>query len=182
MKAKQHFIGQPVVLLGSFATMLGVLAAMALVAPTARASDPTGVYAFVDRVIFEPGESAPERIQVWGGFALAKKTANNSEYNEAQRGYLYLKLRPGEEEVCKKEWADLKAVAGTKEIVAFGSRYEAPQPKLRKPDEKVENPDVHPKSWSGIVKTGERRRDHPPIGQLLKLMPTPAKEASKTSN
>src|SRR5262245_40679557 len=37
-----------------------------------RASDPIGIYAFVDKVVFEPNADKPERIQVWGGFALAE--------------------------------------------------------------------------------------------------------------
>src|SRR5437773_214914 len=78
----------------------------------ARASDPTGIYAFVDRVVFEPSEAAPERIQVWGGFALAR-TENRNDYHDAERGFLYFKLRVGEEDICLKEWADLKSVAGT---------------------------------------------------------------------
>ncbi|HWN99480.1 MAG TPA: hypothetical protein VNS63_09445, partial [Blastocatellia bacterium] len=34
-------------------------------------SDWTGVYARVDKVVFEPNAGAPERIQIWGAFALA---------------------------------------------------------------------------------------------------------------
>jgi hypothetical protein len=62
-----------------------ILRTAALLAGTAfaaRASDPTGIYAFVDRVVFEPSDTAPERIQVWGGFALAK-TENRDDYNNA---------------------------------------------------------------------------------------------------
>jgi hypothetical protein len=39
---------------------------------TALASDPVGVYAYVDKVVLEPSEGKPERIQIWGGFALAE--------------------------------------------------------------------------------------------------------------
>jgi hypothetical protein len=105
-------MGQPFTRLGNFTTLLCAIGLGMLTAPAARASDPIGIYGFVDRVVFEPNDTAPERIQVWGGFALAKKAVNNSEYNDAERGYLYFKLRPGQEEVCKKEWADLKSVAG----------------------------------------------------------------------
>jgi hypothetical protein len=159
--------GQPRARLGNHFKLLCAAALLAGAASTARASDPNGIYAFVDRVVLEPSEAAPERIQVWGGFALAK-TENRDDYRDAQRGYLYFKLRPGDEAVCKKEWADLKSIAGTRQIVAFGSRLWEPQPKLRKPDAKVENPDVYPKSWGGITKT--RMRDYAPINQLVKLM------------
>jgi hypothetical protein len=158
-------IGQPVVRLGTLAKWLCVAALLAGAASVARASDPNGIYAFVDRVVFEPSDAKPERIQVWGGFALAK-AGNKYEYGPAERGYLYFKIRAGEEEVCQKEWADLKAVAGTGQIVAFGTRYEKTPPTLRKTDAKVENPDVYPKSW-GMSKI--RPRDYAPVNQLMKL-------------
>jgi hypothetical protein len=82
---------------------------------------------------------------------------------------MYFKLRAGDEEVCKKEWADLKSVAGTRQIVAFGSRHEQPQPKLRKSDSKVENPDAHPKGF-GFTKIHPDLTERPQIKQLVKLM------------
>jgi hypothetical protein len=145
-----------------------------LAAPVTHASDPTGIYAFVDRVVLEPNDGAPERIQIWGGFTLAKRE-NRNDYHDAERGYLYFKLRPGDEEVCKKEWADLKSVAGTKQIVAFGSRFDQPAPKVRKPDAKTENPDVHPSSV-GVTKV--RKRDYSPITQLEKLQEKAARDPS----
>jgi hypothetical protein len=181
MKSIRNSIGQPSWRLGCFTTLLGAVALMTFLAPGARASDPNGIYAFVDRVAFEPSDAAPERIQVWGGFALAN-TANRDDYHNAERGYMYFKLRPGDEEICKKEWADLKSIAGTRQIVAFGSRFAKPEPKLRKADAKPENPDVYPKSWGGIVKTGDRRRDYAPIDQLTKLLDKPARESAKAKD
>ncbi len=156
--------GQPLVRLGNLLKLLCVAGLLAGAATT-RASDPNGIYAFVDRVVFEPSDDKPERIQVWGGFALAKP-GNRYEYGEAQRGYLYFKLRAGDEEVCRKEWVDLKAVAGTGQLVSFGSRDEKAPPALRKADAKLGNPDVYPKSW-GLNKV--RPRDYAPINQLVKL-------------
>src|SRR6266487_6345203 len=93
--------GQPRPRLGNLAKILCAATLLAGAASAARASDPTGIYAFVDRVVFEPSAAAPERIQVWGGFALAK-TENRNDYHDAARGYLYFKLRAGDETVCKK--------------------------------------------------------------------------------
>ena len=140
-----------------------ILALLALAAGPLKASDPIGIYAFVDKVIVEPSDAAPERIQVWGGFALAK--GRDADYEAAQRGYMYFKLRPGQEDVCRKEWADLKAVAGTSQLVAFGSRHE-PKGTVRKSDAKPENPDVHPKGY-GLSKV--KVRDYPPLKQLATL-------------
>jgi len=174
MKTIHIFIGQPFARLGNLRALLCAAVLVALIASAAQASDPNGLYAFVDRVVFEPSDTAPERIQVWGGFAVAKPE-DRDNYQDAERGYVYFKLRSGDEEVCKKEWADLKSVAGTRQIVAFGSRYEKPLPKVRKPDAKGENPDGYPKSWGGITKT--RTRDYTPINQLVKLMDKPSKQS-----
>ena len=129
-------------------------------------SDLTGVYARVDKVVFEPNETAPERIQIWGAFALATKD-NRYSYDEAQRGYLYYSLTPDKEEICRKEWADLKSIAGTGEIVAFGGR--AQPARLRKAKDKPTDPDVYPVDH-GLTKVGDRRSNYSPIHNL-RLLP-----------
>ncbi len=90
------------------------------------ASDPIGIYALVDRVVLEPNEEAPERIQIWGAFALAQGHGRKfgEYYHPATRGYLYYQLVKGKEEQCRNEWKDLQRVAGTGQCVAFGSRYQ----------------------------------------------------------
>ena len=40
-------------------------------------SDWIGVYARIDKVSLEPNATAPERIQIWGAFALASKGDRN---------------------------------------------------------------------------------------------------------
>lgn len=90
----------------------------------ARASGPIGIYGIVEKVIFEPSESSPERIQVFGAFALVDGGVGNPQgATTPKRGYLYFSLpedRPLQE-AAKKEWADLKAVAGTGQAIGFGS-------------------------------------------------------------
>ena len=157
--------GQPLARLGNLPKLLCAAALLAGAAASARASDPTGIYAFVDRVVLEPSAAAPERIQVWGGFALAK-TENRNDYHSAERGCLYFKLPAGDEDICQKEWADLKSVAGTGQIVAFGSRSENKAITLRKAEAKLEKPDVYPKGW-GMNKVNAR--DYAPLNQLTKL-------------
>src|SRR5690348_7718107 len=80
--------------------------ALSLFTLSTRASDWIGVYARVDKVVLEPNDAAPERVQVWGAFAIASKE-DRSTYQPAKRGYLYYALKPGKEDVCRKEWADL---------------------------------------------------------------------------
>jgi hypothetical protein len=87
------------------------------------ASDPVGIYAIVSKVVFEPNDKAPERIQIWGVFALADTARGGGFYSKPQRGYLYYSLPKGKESTALKEWADFKAVAGTGQGIAFGGRY-----------------------------------------------------------
>jgi len=129
----------------------------------ALASDPIGIYALVDKVVFEPNEKAPERIQVWGAFAIAE--GYGVTYDKAQRGYLYYKLNEKKPDVCRKEWADLKSVAGTGQIVGFGSRFEE-KGSLRQTDAKAEKPDTYPLGF-GMTKVA--KRDYKPINELLAL-------------
>jgi hypothetical protein len=101
-----------------------------LLAPSLRASGPVGIYGIVERVVFEPNEQAPERIQVWGAFALVDGgTAAPVANSTPTRGYLYFKLpvvvdgfvSMADLTLVRREWADLKAVAGTGQAVGFGS-------------------------------------------------------------
>ena len=141
----------------------GVAAIVALAATVAvvRASDPTAVYARVDKVVAEPSDR-PETIQIWGVFALAKPNDRN-DYLPAARGYLYFKLT-SDQDTARREWSDLKQVAGTSQIVSFGSRYQL-QARLRTPDEPPGNPDPYAVSM-GLTKV-RGRTDYAPIRTLL---------------
>jgi hypothetical protein len=147
--------------------LLTVFLTLSSLAPKADAfSDWTGVYARVDKVVLEPNANAPERIQIWGAFALASKEDRNS-YGSAQRGYLYFTCKPGKEEVCRKEWADLKAIAGTGQVIGFGGRSQ-PRPRVRKGEDKPADPDEYPLNF-GLVKVSDMRSNHPPIPELKAL-------------
>jgi len=128
------------------------------------ASDPVGVYALVDKVVFEPNETSPERIQIWGAFAIAE--GYGYTYKNAERGYLYYKMNPEKPNACRNEWTDLKSVATTGQIVAFGSRY-GEKGTLRKKAAKPEKPDIYPVAM-GLTKVKEEK-DYEPLKQLVKL-------------
>ena len=49
----------------STAVLILFLASLPLVA-----SGPAGIYGVVSKVVFEPNDAAPERIQIWGAFTL----------------------------------------------------------------------------------------------------------------
>ncbi|MCI0389914.1 MAG: hypothetical protein MOB07_14285 [Acidobacteria bacterium] len=148
-------------------TMLVVFLTLSFIAiETGAYSDPTGIYARVDKVVLEPDGTAPERIQIWGAFALASKEDRNT-YNSAQRGYLYFSCKQGKAEICRKEWADLKAIAGTDQVVGFGSRNE-PRPRVRKAEEKVADPNEYPVNI-GLFKMGDRQNNYLPVRELKAL-------------
>ena len=54
-------------------------------AVTLNASDPVGVYAVVEKIVLEPSDAAPQRIQIWGAFSLAeqKTTTTTGRLNAA---------------------------------------------------------------------------------------------------
>lgn len=112
-----------------------------LVTTEGRASDPIGIYAKVDRVIMEPNEQVPERVQIWGVFALADTTTG--KYQKPARGYLYYSLVPGSEALCRNEWSDLANVAGSDHCVAFGRRHEG-LGKVREASELPTGADLYP--------------------------------------
>ena len=139
------------------------LAACALATVTVAASDFVGVYAVVEKVVLEPSEAAPQRIQIWGAFALSDGL-RGSNYGPAQRGYLYYSCPAGQEATCRREWNDLKAVAGQDTGVGFGQRYKETG-RIRKVDDKPAAPDVYPIE-RGIVRLSAGHESLPVIDQI----------------
>jgi hypothetical protein len=94
------------------------------------ASGPLGIYAIVEKVVFEPSEASPERIQVWGAFSYVEGPIPDAVIvvSRAQRGYMYFRLPAAPDgaswesdaKTIRNEWRDLKAVAGTLQAVGFG--------------------------------------------------------------
>jgi hypothetical protein len=127
-----------------------------------RASDPTALYARIDKVVLEPAAGAPEMIQVWGVFSMAKPDDRN-EYLPAARGYLYFKVA-ADPDTARKEWEDLRSVAGSGQIVSFGSRYQL-KGRLRKASDQPAAPDQYTVSI-GITNV-RGNTDYAPIRALL---------------
>src|SRR5437870_6969534 len=91
-----------------------------LTAAPAIASDPIGIYAIVENVVLEPNDTAPERIQIWGVFALSDAD-HGDNYHAPERGYLYYSL-PGPRVQAQRnsalvEWSDLKKLEGRGEAI-----------------------------------------------------------------
>jgi hypothetical protein len=138
-------------------------------AAVAHASDMIGVYAKVEKVVLEPGQGPPQRIQVWGVFALAEPKDPNT-YQAPARGYLYYTL-PSNDGLARREWADLQSVAGTDQIVAFGSRYSqsGSRPHVRKADERPDKPDEYAMDI-GLRKINGRT-DYAPVRSIVEFKP-----------
>ena len=110
--------------------LVPVTAALAIAAaPTVR-KDPHGVYGIIDSVIFEPAHGTPERVQLWGAFALADVVGLKDGkidyiqiglFQPPKRGYMYYTVNRRDEATSRTEWAELKAVAGTGQLTAWGA-------------------------------------------------------------
>jgi hypothetical protein len=133
-----------------------VAALLALATIGVSASDQIGAYCIVKNVVMTPDEAQPTAVQIWGACALATggmaddRTYTPSWYSAPKAGYLYYRLPPGKEEIARREWKDLKSVAGTGEIVAFGGRY-VKMGHLRSADETPVGPELYPIQM-GVVK------------------------------
>ena len=144
------------------------LAAAGLVATAAvlHASDPVGVYSRIDKVVMEPDERAPQRLQVWGVFSIADRR-NADDYLPARAGYLYFTL-PDDGRMARAEWSDLKSIAGTPQIVAFGSRW-GPLPTVRRSGDAPAPPDPYAVNV-GLTKINGRTH-YGPVRSVLEFHP-----------
>jgi hypothetical protein len=91
--------------------LLGCVAAAIL-----HASGQAGIYGVIERVVFEPNDQSPERVQIWGAFALIERMPldyngpnntrldgqnfTNYQYQPPTRGYLYFKLPPASGDIA----------------------------------------------------------------------------------
>ena len=141
-----------------------VILAVSLV--SVSASDRVAVYGRVDRVSFEPNADTPDTVQVYGVFSIGIQ-GNPNDYQPARAGYLYYKVSR-EAQTTRREWADLKQVAGTNQIVAFGLRWDG-VPKLHAAAEQPANPDPYTLN-TGVVKV-KGRTDYAPVRAIVEFTP-----------
>ena len=106
-----------------FLRVLLTIMAISISSSVLLADGPVGVYAMVQKVVFEPSENAPKTLQIWGVFVWVDGGLKSpGPINLPQRGYIYFKLPEGatEASAAKKQWMDIKSVAGSNQIIAFG--------------------------------------------------------------
>ena len=150
-----------------------VLAIVSLGIALSQGSDFEGAYALIEKVVLEPNEQAPNRIQIFGVFAMANSADKKAGYLPPQRGYLYFALPIDDPRMStslpqlRREFADLKALAGTRKAVALGGRGDYSKIRVRKPDEKPASPDAYvPNLGLTLVRTNT---DYAPIKSLLEF-------------
>jgi hypothetical protein len=85
-----------------------------------------GIYAVVDQVTFEPDGASPNLVRISGVFVVPIPMSSG-DYRAPQRGYLYFRIPPEMEQATRKDWNELKSVAGTGQVVGF-AQYWAPNP------------------------------------------------------
>ena len=129
--------------------MGAVIGGVVLTTVSIGASDPVGIYCVVNRVVMSPDEQHPTTVQVWGACATATGgpqedgTYTPGWYSAPKAGYLYYSAPKGKEDVCLREWSDLKRVAGTGDVVGFGSRRQN-LGRMRIASEVPRDPDQYP--------------------------------------
>jgi hypothetical protein len=126
-----------------------------------------GIYAVIDAVTFEPDGSLPNFIRISGVFVVPVPISSG-QYMSPQRGYLYFRIPSGMEQATRKDWNELKTLAGTGRAVGFG-QYWVPIPKDSEgngyqslevrvhTDCDAASPEVYPLPHpKGIVKSGDK--------------------------
>jgi hypothetical protein len=152
----------------------GFAAALALLFVTgvAQASYPTGIYARIDKVEFEPSAGSPDRIKVWGDFLVVDV---NGTLAGPQRGYMHFEAVKGKEDLCRLEWNDLKEVAGTaKNYIALGSAftpYRAEIATIHKADNRDAKAVAYPLNHGlSRLRTDDLRGANNPVAKLQKYL------------
>jgi hypothetical protein len=136
----------------ALATLLVLVTTFSMlrVSTISASSELVGIYAIVERVVLEPDDRGPQRIQLWGAFATNRTRA------KPQKGYMYFVLPNSRQDVALKEWGDFKNLAGTGRVVSFGNSffvsasqanadaYHASLGRVRIASEKPQSPDEYP--------------------------------------
>lgn len=97
-------------------------------------------YALVDKVVVEPNEERPERIQIWGTFAIGNE---DGSFSAPQGGYLYFADPMGQRMLTSSSsWKQWRTVEGTGRMLLFHFFHGASGDvlRVRRADEPVENP------------------------------------------
>lgn len=153
--------------------MLTALVVALSFAAVAQAGGPPPVYILVEKVVLEPDDQNPERVQIWGYFTHAPASNPRSDqFSTPVYGWMYLS---GGGDECRKQWLRLRKDAGTGKVLPIGRCGEAKETlalPIRKPGERPDKPDgKYPLAEIGLYEDDlyakGRFDNHEPV-QLLK--------------
>lgn len=85
-----------------------------------------GIYAVIEQVTFDQDGSSPNTIRIVGRF-MVPAPMSSASFKAPERGYLYFRDAPGAEKAVRREWMQLRKVAGTGQVVGFAF-YWVPNP------------------------------------------------------
>jgi hypothetical protein len=113
---------KPAFLLVATLTLLLLLPTKPVIAKNAS----IGIYAIVNQVRFEPDAGPPNSLRISGIFVVPVPMSSGN-YRNPQKGYLYFRIAPGTEQATRRDWSELKTLAGSGKVVEFG-QYWVPNP------------------------------------------------------
>lgn len=103
-----------------FKPMVLAVSATVLLAASLEAGGPPPMYVVVDKVVLEPNDKTPTRIQIHGSF-LRTQNGSAHEFAKPTKGFMYLTAKAGNEAECRKEWFLWQQAAGTGKAVMVGA-------------------------------------------------------------
>jgi hypothetical protein len=157
-----------------------ILVALALLLPLTSTSliaknGTIGIYAVIDQVTFEPDGASPNFIRISGVFVVPVPMSGGM-YRSPQRGFLYFRIPSGMEQTARKDWNELRSIAGTGQVVGF-AQYWVPNPGdpngnphrsleiTVRTDKDAASPDIYPlPNPKGIIKHGDEH--DPDFGKI----------------
>jgi hypothetical protein len=138
-----------------------------------------GIYAVIDEVKLAPDGPTPNLIRISGVFVVPVPMSSGS-YKAPQRGCISFRIPSGVEQAARKDWEELKSVAGTGQVVGF-AQYWVPNPDdpngnphhsleiIVRSDSDTAPPDVYPlPNPKGIVTYGDK--DDPDFDKIAELL------------
>ena len=129
-----------------------------------------GVYALIDQIALDQDDRLTTTVRISGIFMIPE-WMSSGEYKTPQRGYLYFRIPSGNEQSARNELNQLKAFAGTGQVVGFalywvpnpndprGNPHHSLEVRVRASGDTAE-PDVYPIPYpKGIVTAGDPNFD-----------------------
>jgi hypothetical protein len=107
----------------------------------AGASDPSSIYTVPSRVDLLPDDATGNRVVIAGSFFLLSAPMTMS-YGEPKCGYMFFRCRPGQEQMCRMQWLDIRNAIGKGYCAGFGVLNMLSSATIRTDQSTLENADT----------------------------------------